>query len=593
MKPSLLVIPVLAVTAALAIGLGTRAPGQSTAGRYHVDFARGSDSNDGTSPARAWKHAPGDPQATGKAAAARLAPGNHVIFAAGVTYRGEIKVTSSGTPAQPILFEGAPGAEAVIDGGDLARTSPCPSAAVCGGHPGWQRLTLIQPARPITTDTALFADGASLRLARAPDPKIDFYADEPDDMLPADRNRLAQGQAPVARGIDGAFPGALASLWVRPNVITTRPVTAVSGGSLAFDPSGVNFYPDRDGRVAIVNHPAALDRPGEYIVLPGGQAAVAMLPAGVTAVSVATGRGGFELKGASDIAIRNLTFRHMSDGGQLFGGIAVFSNRRGNAGLEVSGNRFRDMAMERGQGPITPRGMSRIRIHDNVIERIAGGSGIRLSGPASDVEIRRNLIRQVGRTAIMLMTVSDALVQENIVADVKGVHGNGMSSYLDNHRIRFIGNTVVDAKFAITFRGPAPGKGTPGDGDIQFIDNLLAATPGALGSLVSWGGNVRGVRIERNVMLGGRFGLRLNPALTDVTITGNSGTAPTPNSFGRGWTVENNRWSAGTPRWAQTLVERARVAKTAAPIAPGERAALCADARAPRIGAMLTCATGQ
>ena len=37
--------------------------------RYYVDFANGSDSQDGLSTATAWKHAPGDPQATDVAAA--------------------------------------------------------------------------------------------------------------------------------------------------------------------------------------------------------------------------------------------------------------------------------------------------------------------------------------------------------------------------------------------------------------------------------------------------------------------------------------------------------------------------------------------
>ena len=41
--------------------------GQAEATTYYVDFASGSDSNDGRSPTSAWKHAPGDPNAGGNA----------------------------------------------------------------------------------------------------------------------------------------------------------------------------------------------------------------------------------------------------------------------------------------------------------------------------------------------------------------------------------------------------------------------------------------------------------------------------------------------------------------------------------------------
>jgi Right handed beta helix region len=73
---------------------------------YYVDFAAGSDSNDGRSQATAWKHAPGDSNATGAAAAAQLAPGDVVLFKGGVDYQGSISIGASGGASAPITYDG-------------------------------------------------------------------------------------------------------------------------------------------------------------------------------------------------------------------------------------------------------------------------------------------------------------------------------------------------------------------------------------------------------------------------------------------------------------------------------------------------------
>ncbi len=88
---------------------------------YYVDFSAGSDAADGKAQATAWKHAPGDMNATGNAQSAVLVPGDVVLLKGGVVYQGTITLTASGTASKPIVLEGGPqqgwgtGA-AVIDG---------------------------------------------------------------------------------------------------------------------------------------------------------------------------------------------------------------------------------------------------------------------------------------------------------------------------------------------------------------------------------------------------------------------------------------------------------------------------------------------
>ncbi len=88
---------------------------------YYVDFGAGSDTADGKTRATAWKHAPGDMNATGNAQSAMLVPGDVVLLKGGVVYQGTITLTASGTSTKPIVLEGGPQqgwgtGMAVIDG---------------------------------------------------------------------------------------------------------------------------------------------------------------------------------------------------------------------------------------------------------------------------------------------------------------------------------------------------------------------------------------------------------------------------------------------------------------------------------------------
>ncbi len=73
---------------------------------YFVDFSGGSDASDGKSQGTAFKHAPGDTNATGNAASVTLAPGDVVLLKGGLEYDGTITLTTSGTAQAPIVLEG-------------------------------------------------------------------------------------------------------------------------------------------------------------------------------------------------------------------------------------------------------------------------------------------------------------------------------------------------------------------------------------------------------------------------------------------------------------------------------------------------------
>ncbi|MBM3855528.1 MAG: hypothetical protein FJ399_20635, partial [Verrucomicrobia bacterium] len=76
------------------------------ASRRYIDFEGGDDRNDGSLPARAWKHHPWDARAT---AAAAAATGVHTyVFRRGSIYRGSLTARESGEPGNPIRLTSDP-----------------------------------------------------------------------------------------------------------------------------------------------------------------------------------------------------------------------------------------------------------------------------------------------------------------------------------------------------------------------------------------------------------------------------------------------------------------------------------------------------
>src|SRR5258708_17617168 len=68
----------------LLIVLGFASTLNVVGANYYIDFASGSDNNNGTSAATPWVHCPGDKAALGISAATALKPGDKVFFKGGV-----------------------------------------------------------------------------------------------------------------------------------------------------------------------------------------------------------------------------------------------------------------------------------------------------------------------------------------------------------------------------------------------------------------------------------------------------------------------------------------------------------------------------
>ncbi|WP_269539326.1 right-handed parallel beta-helix repeat-containing protein [Cerasicoccus fimbriatus] len=181
------------------------------AANYYIDYTGGSDTADGTSPQSAWKHSPGDKNATGNPKAAELKPGDIVTFKGGVQYQGEIYFRDlKGAEGQPIVFDGNSAGNygegpAILDGATMITGwKKVTSADQVDGNPKWRDIMFADvdmdltsnftqdkfilhrdgnPARQAPWQRLFLIDGEKrvLPIAQMPKPSDEFFPDMPHD----------------------------------------------------------------------------------------------------------------------------------------------------------------------------------------------------------------------------------------------------------------------------------------------------------------------------------------------------------------------------------------------------------------------------
>lgn len=77
--------------------------------KYYVDYQNGNNNNNGLTIQTAFKHCPGDVNATGVPAGINLTAGDTVIFRGGVEYLGQVLIDGDGTATDSIVFIGNSG----------------------------------------------------------------------------------------------------------------------------------------------------------------------------------------------------------------------------------------------------------------------------------------------------------------------------------------------------------------------------------------------------------------------------------------------------------------------------------------------------
>lgn len=515
---------------------------------FFVDYQNGDDQAAGTTKSAAWKHAPGDPNASGAAAAFVPQAGDHIVLVAGSRYYGSIKAEWTGTQDKPIVIEGEGNDHrAVIDGAHaVASLEPCSSQAACNGVAAWRSVHIARFAEALPAEARLFVDGQVLAPAQWPDPKDLFYSDETADMAQEAGTTLNAGRAGVDATVATAMQspaGASIAVWVQGNRIVERPITKVASNTVLFDVGGVNSYTDRPGRFALRGHSALISRAGEYAVLPDRKTALVQLATPASTIAASAGRSGIDLSGASHVVVRGLTFQNMSDlDGNVRTGMPIWAMRSAARDLTIENNRFVNTHSVNQMGAVTIWKTDGLLVRNNYFGTLMTQSAVRVLN-SSNAVLRENTAERISATVMLFMNNADSTIFRNRIRDAKGVHGNGITAYLGNKNTKILANTITETVRPITIKGN--NEATPSAENLLIANNLLVATGDSVGSLISWGGVLKGVTIFNNVILGAEKGaLKPNAEDRNVVIKRNviEGTA-FAEAYPSDWSVSGNAFT--------------------------------------------------
>lgn len=526
---------------------------QARASIYYVDYQLGSDTADGASPEKAWKHAPGDPEATGRPSSIRLQPGDTVRFKGGVAYRGTIVLPADGAAASPITYAGDQwGAEgAIIDGGDPVKSvKPCPSAAACGGADNWRQLSLVTFTPPKTKLIKFFDSAGPLFESQYPRAKDPFFSDDVQEYVETSLSEvegMKQGRLrspQLADALAKGATGAVLSIWTQGNWVVRRPIRSVSGDVIEFTPEDLKPYVDRPGRAAVVSAVGQVDQPGFYAVIAPGQAVVwlrARDGAPDAGLTVGDGRKGFDLAGRSDVVVRGLIFQHFV-ANEYGEGVQISNSGGVSQRARIEGNTFRRSSLFTGDGAIMIGKVDGAQIVGNTFEDLERGSGIRTPGrPLNNLEIIDNRFHRLGQTGILAMGVTGLKISGNVMSDLYGIHGNGISLYMDNRNSVVSQNRITNSTRPMTFHGESLAEAkNPGDHDMLIEGNFFATPSKGAPALVSYG-ETRGVTIRDNILIAPAAGLSLSAKDERIVVTGNRTTGiQTKGAEPSGWKLDNN-----------------------------------------------------
>ena len=136
------------------------APSSSSFRAYYVDSTSGSDSNDGTSESAPWR-------TIAKVNASSFAPGDHILFKRGDSWRELLAISSSGTSGNPIVIDAyGNGAAPEISGADLIPQSAWTRCLSCQANV-WKTERSQQPNIVLFNGTKGTAKGSVSALTAA------------------------------------------------------------------------------------------------------------------------------------------------------------------------------------------------------------------------------------------------------------------------------------------------------------------------------------------------------------------------------------------------------------------------------------------
>ncbi len=458
--------PYVKVVAAAVAGVLLWA-GAASAATYYVDFADGDNAADGRSPQTAWKHAPGDRNATDNPASAILTPGDTVRFRGGVAYHGSITLTVSGTPEAPIIYDGNSAGDfgqgrAILDGGRVIdRWQRCRSPDEAQGNPRWREIVFADVDLDISSNVGhgefvvhrkaprlrqapwqrvilIDGDRRLLPIAQFPKPSDPFYPDLPRDFLRSpirlevrdggsilvDETNLTGRPANLFRGMFIGIHGGNNHVYFA--VVEGHDAAAGQLRLPGFTPSTYE-----ETRYAFYNSPRLIEQPGEWSIQPlaDGRSRIHLRPdrpeagppsnIGFPVFDTALTVDG----GASHLRIRGFLIQRYSGGA---GGISIARSRTRARDIGIADCEIRFIS---GHAGIGANHADEVVIENCHIHHCPGWTtGIFLSR-VNRYRVRGCRLDKNSGSGIRHYECRDGVVEDNAVLNHFGMHASGINVY--------------------------------------------------------------------------------------------------------------------------------------------------------------------
>ncbi len=504
---------VIVAAAAILSGCAVQSANDRDAMTFFVDFDHGDDNSHGATRVAPFKHAPGDPQAVGKAGLVTLIAGDTVIFKGGVHYRGSLVIASAGAEGEPITLDGNTEGDfgtgpAIFDGGEvLSDWSKCESADPCGGNPNYANIYRAEaPGRARALTSNLHQDGELRILAQHPNPATPMFTDDTREYL-----RVAPAKTPRVEIIDSRLAqlggeqlvGGYVYVWRRTNQIDTRLIDSFNDttGAITFAQLGGPVYPEVRYALANSLSGAVFDRPGEYVFITpttGRDPTVYLWPEGpfdpaTARVTVAVRPLAIELTGENHfVTIRGFRFQNYQRA--IFRGDRLPRARK----ITIRDNEFTRLKAADYANAVELYNTDEMLIANNDLHDCSKMRGL-IAHDGFGAVIRNNRLTRMGRTPIVMYGMSRGKILQNIVRHCRGMHSNGISVYKNNRDILVEGNFVYDSNIPLTCSGTE---------NITIRNNIFDGAGAA--QPISFWERVKGeVVIENNILIGSGRGAGL------------------------------------------------------------------------------------
>jgi len=530
---------------------------------YYIDFAGGDDAADGQSPDAAWKHAPGDANATGKPAEAQLQPGDTLIFKGGVAYIGSIVVKASGEDGKPITLDGNTAGKfgqgrATLDGGRIIDN--------------WQRVESQEQALGAEPWRQLFYADVDVDISSNANPTgFVLHRQVPRDkaapwqrviLIDGDRRLLPIAQMP--KPSDAFYPDIPGDFYQSPNkieshgngsaIVDEKNLTAddadhyedmfvgVRGGNNHVYFGKVSGYDPQANRLvmpkfvhriydqtqyAFYNSPRLITQPGEWAIVPldGGKARVFLLPDrlkdgqpdNVGYPDFATGVSIED--GASHIAVKGFLIQRYSGGA---GGVSVARSGGRSKGIHIADNEIRFVA---GHAGIGLNYCDDIVVERNHIHHCPGWTTAIFNNRINDFVVRDNRLVKNSGSGIRHYEAKRGKLIDNVILDHFGMHSSAINVYEGCEDMLIEGNYIQNVA---TINRNAR--------NITFRNNVIDGMGRAAVTMAMWGSGRTGGRDLENIHFINNTFVRTNhSAGWSAGIFGqSSGSAP------KGLVIRNN-----------------------------------------------------